>query len=215
VPQELDPLLDTDVAHHITAMSDRKTCSEALFERFLGEHGLPFNRIDTSASRRPDYVVGEGEPWGPIVFEVKELTTDDNFKNDRGSRKPGKYIRQKINESREQIQYGARQGMPSILLIYNALDSSFHLFGTEDHDFRIAMHGDLTLDFGVESRMITAAYYGRNRSLSEARNTSFTALGHLAPMRGVMTVRLFPNDHAKVPLPVCLPSCFEIVPDAG
>jgi hypothetical protein len=42
------------------------------------------------------------------------------------------------------VQYGAKQGIPSVLLVYNNLDP-LHLFGTEDHDFIAAMYGEYTL----------------------------------------------------------------------
>ena len=74
-----------------------------------------------------------------------------------------------------------------------------------------AMHGDWTAVLSRETRQILDAGHGRNRSFSEDKNTSFTALGHLAPRRGIMTIRLFANKHAKVHLPVGLPPCFEIV----
>ena len=69
------------------------------------------------------------------------------------------------------------------------------------------------MDSGDQHRdgQILDASHGRNRSLREDQNTSFTALGHLAPRYGVLTVRLFPNEHAKLPLPTVLPPCFEIV----
>jgi hypothetical protein len=191
-----------------------KTTSETLLEQFLTDHLLPFERIPVADSPRPDYAVGDGTPWGPIIFEVKELTEDDNFGQGDcklSSRTVGDHIRSKINESRRQIQFGAEQGIPSVLLIYNALDP-FHRFGTEPHDFRAAMHGDWTLLFGVESRKILAEGYGRNSSFREGHNTSFAALGHLVPVqRGIIMVRLFLNEHAKVPMPDGLPSCFEII----
>jgi hypothetical protein len=194
--------------------NDSKTLSETFFEQFLSNNGIPFEPVPVADSPRPDYTVGGGTSWGPVVFEVKELAEDDDFGQGPlrvGTRKVGDHIRAKIRESRRQIQFGAKQDIPSILLIYNALDVAFHLFGTEDHDFRAAMHGDWTASFGKVSRQILDVGYGRNRSFREDQNTSFTALGHLAPRYGVLTVRLFPNEHAKVPLPTELPPCLEIV----
>ena len=148
------------------------------------------------------------------MFEVKELREDDDFSREHfgvSSRKVGAHIRSKISESKRQVQYGAKQGVPSILLIYNVMDPSFHLFGTDDHDFTYAMHGDWAVVISRETHQILDAGHGRNRSFSADKNTSFTALGHLAPRYGVMTVRLFANKHAKVPLPLGLPPCFDIV----
>ena len=192
----------------------QKTPSEVLFERFLSDHGIPCEPIPVTDQPRPDYLVGIGTPWGPVIFEVKELAQDDNFKRgpfEVSKRKVGEHIRCKIAESKKQIQYGASQGIPSILLIYNTLDPVFHMFGTEDHDFRAAMHGDWTLLMERNTAKIVASGYGRNSSFRDKHNTSFTALGHLQPVRRDMTIRLFPNEHAKVSLPKGLPDCFEIV----
>jgi hypothetical protein len=103
--------------------ADPKTPSEFLFERFLAHHQLPFEPVPETDSPRPDYAVGGGTPWGPILFEVNELTQDDNFKQDQfagSSRTVGDHIRRKISKSRKQIQFGALLGVPSVLLIYNA-----------------------------------------------------------------------------------------------
>src|SRR5450755_4640545 len=58
---------------------------------------------------------------------------------------PGDHVRRIIDRSKKQIQYGAAQGIPSILLIYNSLDPVFQNFGTEDHDFTAAMYGEYTI----------------------------------------------------------------------
>ena len=195
---------------------DRKTKSEALFEQFLSDHRLQFVSIPEAESPRPDYAIGGGTSWGPIFFEVKELKEDADYKQDPlglSKRKPGEHIRRKISESRKQIQYGAMQGIPSVLLIYNAIDPVSSMFGTERHDFISAMHGDWTLIINTENGNIIDAGHGRNRSFRQNHNTSFAALGHFLPhaQSREMTVRLFPNEHAAVPLPSGLPPCFEII----
>jgi hypothetical protein len=195
-------------------MAVQKTISESLFEEFLSAHSLPFAPVPVANTPRPDYAVGDGTPWGPLLFEIKELSEDDDFRRtplNVSKRKVGEHIRSKIAGSKKQIQYGANQGIPSILLIYNALDTAFHMFGTEDHDFLAAMHGDWMLVMSTVTGQIVDAGYGRNRSFREGHNTSFTALGHLAPLRGALTVRLFPNEYAIVPLPMGVPKCFTIV----
>lgn len=197
--------------------NDLKTQSESLFERFLSDHKVPFEPIPVAESPRPDYSVGTVTSWGPILFEVKEIAEDSDFK--RGpfgisKRKAGAHIRSKIDQSKKQMHYGYNQNYPSILLLYNILDTVSHMFGTDYHDFYAAMHGDWTLTLGTETGNIIDAGHGRNRSFREGYNTSFTTLAHLAPntQTGHMRVRLFLNEYAAAPLPVDLPSCFEIVP---
>ena len=88
------------------------------------------------------------------MFEVKELAQDDNFGVVKDpstpfikshSRTIGDHIRRRIHDSKKQVQYGARQGVPSILLIYNNIDPVFQMFATEDMDFTAAMYGEYTV----------------------------------------------------------------------
>ena len=53
------------------------TTSEAVFETFLTENNLSFERLEEQDSPRPDYLVHVAEV--KLLFEVKELAEDDNF----------------------------------------------------------------------------------------------------------------------------------------
>lgn len=185
-----------------------KTTSELQFEKFLDENQLLFERVAEQKTPRPDYLVQIGD--AKVLFEVKEISEDDNFTKGVYSRIVGDHIRSKINEAKRQIQYGASQGIPSVLLVYNNLDP-FHLFGTEDHDFITAMYGEYTIAIDRESMKAVDSYHGRNKSLHEAKNRSFSAVGRLYPVRGKLEVTLFENPFAKVKLPYdTLPSCFDV-----
>ena len=199
-----------------------RTSSEEAFERFLAENNLAFERIKEGSSPRPDYLVKVGE--FKLVFEVKELAEDSDFRtiNDPSSpvirvhsRIVGDYVRRKIEDkhTRKQIKFAASQGFPAILLLYNNLDP-LHLFATEDHDFLHGMYGELTILINKHTRQVEGdPFCGRNRSVSEDKNTSFSAVGRLAPIlrSGKMTVTLFENAFAKVRLPYeQLPPCFEV-----
>jgi hypothetical protein len=186
----------------------RKTTSETVFETFLRENNLPFEPIEVEDSPRPDYLVKIAET--NVFFEVKEIAEDANFKTGHlqvSSRTIGDHVRARIQESKKQVQFGARQGAPSVLLIYNNLDP-IHLFGTEDHDFIAAMYGAYTIVLEVP-RMIEPSpdikavdyVHGKDQYLQETRNTSFSALGRLYPVRGKLEVTLFENVFAKVKLP--------------
>ena len=185
-----------------------KTTSELQFEKFLDENKVPFERVAEEESPRPDYLVQISD--AKVLFEVKEISEDGNFTKGMYSRIVGDHIRSKISEAKWQIQYRAKQGIPSVLLVYNNLDP-FHLFATEDHDFIAAMYGEYTLMIDIESMKQVDAFRGRNKSLGEAKNTSFSAVGRLYPVRGKLVVTLFENAFAKVKLPFdILPSCFEV-----
>jgi hypothetical protein len=191
-------------------MSAPLTVSEAKFEEFLRASGLRFERVAEANTPRPDYLVTSGELQ--LMFEVKELTKDDNFAQGLfavSSRTVGDHIRSKITQAREQVRFGAKSGIPSILLIYNDIDP-LHLFGTEQHDFTAAMYGERTLL--IQTGRVVADYQGRNKSFSQDKKTYFSALGRLWPCHGKMTVTLYENLFAALPVPYdTLPSCFEVV----
>jgi hypothetical protein len=182
-------------------MKPSKTKSESVFETFLSQHQIPFEPIPASESRRPDYLVTCGS--AKIVFEVKELSVDENFSMEPltvSSRIVGDHIRSKITQGKRQVQWGAEQGLPSVLLVYNNLDTELQLFGTEDPDFLCAMYGEYTLKIDKVTGQIGEAFYGRNRSLAADKNTSFSALGRLLDRRGDVEVTLFENAFAERPI---------------
>ena len=198
-----------------------KTKSEEVFESFLTLNNIPFKRIEEvqeSGSRRPDYSVQVGNC--ELIFEVKELVEDEKFgivsdplhpDIKLSSRTVGKHVRRAIARARKQIQWGARQGIPSILLIYNSLDPVFQDFGTADLDFISAMYGEPTVEFDRSTRKTSEPYNGRNDSLQESKNTSFSAVGRLAEKSGKVTVTLFENVFAEPKLPYDqLPPCIEV-----
>jgi hypothetical protein len=190
-----------------------KTRSEEVFESFLDHNSLAFKKIEEVTSpqldsvrvsnRRPDYLVHVGDCQ--LIFEVKQL--EGSF---RGV--PGIHVRGAIRGSRRQIQYGAKQGAPSILLIYNMIDPLFQLSGTDDLDFETAMYGEKTILIDINTRESSGLFNGRDDSLQENLNRSFSAVGRLADRVGEPTVKLFENSYAKVQVPYDqLPPCFEVV----
>ena len=98
------------------------------------------------------------------------------------------------------------------MLIYNMIDPVFQLSGTDDLDFETAMYGKKTILIDKNTRESSGLFNGRDDSLQENRNTSFSAVGKLADRVGEPTVKLFENFYAKVQAPYDqLPPCFEVV----
>lgn len=188
-----------------------KTKSEEVFEKFLACNDVRFEKIVEiyeAAAHRPDYLVTLGNLQ--LVFEIKELSRDDNFGVVNHSRTRGDHIRRAIQGARKQIQYGANKGIPSILLIYNSIDPVFQSFGTEDGDFITAMYGELTLIIDRNTKQASKSFYGKNQSLQELKNTSFSAVGRLSDRGGKATATLFDNVFSKVKIPYeNLPPCFD------
>lgn len=195
-----------------------KTKSEEIFEQFLNVNDVQFRKIEEAAWRTPDYLVTLGNVQ--LIFEVKELTRDENFDVVENpstpeikvhSRTIGDHIRKRIRDSQRQIQYGTDQGIASILLIYNSLDSGFQMFGTEDTDFIAAMNGEYTVSINTTTGNRSAMFNGQNQSFQECKNTSFSAIGRLSDIADQLRVTLFENVFAKVQLPFeVMPTCFDV-----
>lgn len=195
-----------------------KTKSERLFEDFLAANALAYERIQEDSTARPDYRVYFGGT--KIIFEVKELSRDDNFGVVKdptyphiksSSRTTGEHIRRKIESSKRQVQFGANQGIPSILLIYNNIDEVFQDFGTEPMDFTAAMYGAYTILINRETQIASDWFNGKDRMFQQNKNTSFSAVGHLSDRGGNTGVCLYENVFAKVKMPYeQLPACIDI-----
>jgi hypothetical protein len=195
-----------------------KTKSESLFEVFLATNNLPFEKIEEDTTPRPDYRVSVG--GCVIIFEIKELAEDGNFGVVKDPTFPhikssshavGRHVRRRITSSTKQIEFGADQGVPSILLIYNKIDPAFQNFGTEPTDFIAAMYGAYTAVINEETGTASDWFNGKDRKLDESQNTSFSAVGHFCDRDGKTTVTLYENVFAKVKVPYSqLPSCFDV-----
>jgi hypothetical protein len=187
------------------------TVSEAVFEQFLADNALKYCRIEEAGNPRPDYWVDIA--GCRVFFEVKELSEDENFKTGHlqvSSRIMGDHIRAKIKRARKQMQFARQQDAPAVLLIYNNIDP-IHLFGTEDQDFIAAMYGAYTLRISITEGTVVDSFHGSHKSVTEEMNTSFSAVGRLAPEFGKLVATVFENTFATVPLPFdSLPSCFDI-----
>jgi hypothetical protein len=202
-----------------TGAARMKTHSEELFEKFLADNSVTFDKIEEDISPRPDYLVTVGT--AQIIFEVKELAEDENFgvvkdpaypHINSSSRTCGDHIRRRIEASKKQIQYGAKQGIPSVLLIYNSVDPVFQMFGTEPLDFTAAMYGAYTILLNKQTKAASEVFNGKRRMLQKDKNTSFSAVGHLCDRGGTTTVTLFENVYAGVKIPFNqLPPCFGLV----
>jgi hypothetical protein len=195
-----------------------KTKSEKLFEDFLGANNVQFEKIKEDTTHRPDYLVSIGD--FKLMFEVKELSEDENFGVAADpahpyiishSRTVGDHVRRRIEGSKKQIQFGAKQGIASVLLIYNNLDRVFRAFGTEDLDFTTAMYGELTMLLNKRTNDASELYNGVNQLLQKNKNTSFSAVGRLCDREGKLTVTLFENVFSAVKMPYeLLPACFNV-----
>lgn len=187
-----------------------KPKAELIFEKFCSTNGIWFGRIEECDQPTPDYIVILGEQT--LFVEVKQIDKDDNFSNETSSKRTvGAHIRKKIQQARKQAQTVSNSETPFVLLVYNNLDGA-HLFGTEPHDFVDAMYGETTLLFDKSKNKITDSFQGRNQSLSDGKNTSFSAIGHLKESESRIGVKIFENIFAKNKLDFSrIPGSIEVI----
>jgi hypothetical protein len=184
-----------------------KTTSEMAFESFCQINELAFRRVPESTNPTPDYILVINNL--NIHVEVKQIDEDENFSPTFFKRTPGTHVRAKINQARNQLRLAAESGNPAVLLVYNNLDP-LQMFGTEQHDFLAAMYGDLTISLARESRVASGVFHGRNQSLREGKNDSFSAVGWLHKSSLGTGVHLYENVYARVPLQFeLLPECIQ------
>lgn len=185
------------------------TKSEDLFELFCNHHNILWEKIATKKTKTPDYLITFNSQIH--YFEIKQLDEDENFKSTQGvsSRIVGDHVRKRIEKSQKQIQVGARNNSPSILIIFNNLDPTFQEFGTGQIDFITAMYGEPTVK--LEKGQIADSYFGLDAKFGPKCNTSFSAIGHLLETKTVPIIKIYANHFARNALNFEeLPPCFEI-----
>jgi len=103
--------------------------------------------------------------------------------------------------AKKQIEFGAEQGVPAILLIYDNIDPVFQGFGTEPMDFTAAMYGVYTIIINRETKTASDWFNGKGQMLRESKKTSFSAVGHLCDRGGTTMVTPYENVFAKIKVP--------------
>lgn len=173
----------------------KRTAGESTFEEFCSSCSVSFKRVKEGSQPTPDYKISLS---GMSVFvEIKQIDKDENFESAVKSRTVGSHVRAKINEARDQMKTACAEKTPAVLLIYNNLDP-LQMFGTEPHDFVSAMYGEHTVV--LTKGRITDSFHGRNKSLREGKNESFSAVGAMYRRREGIRVEIYENVFARYPL---------------
>lgn len=183
--------------------------AELIFEEFCVENNIKWEKIPEGEKPTPDFRV---DIAGQAVFvEVKQIDLDDSFSPEISSRTVGSHIRKKIEKARKQAQEASNADVPFILLVYNNIDKS-QMFGTEQHDFIDAMYGERTVVFDPSENALGNSFQGRNSTLHNAKNTSFSAVGCLKKTLCRIEAIIYENYFAKYKLDYSkLPTCIKAV----
>lgn len=160
----------------------RLTVSEAAFETFLADHGLDHERLLEADTPRPDYLVRIAAV--NLIFEIKELSKR-RCSSARSSDSP--------------------RFCSSTTISTRCTCSALK---TTTSSKRCTALG---LWRSRESGRVADAFHSRDQAVAVGKNTSFSAIGRLAPRAGRMMVTVFENAFAKVKLPhESLPTCLDV-----
>lgn len=188
------------------------TRSEELFETFCKQNSLEYQRIETAQVRRPDYLLKLD--YQELVVEVKQL--DPNAQERRLLRNPneewddglyhgipGERIRSKIDSAIPQLKNLAGTSRPTMLLLY---DNVKLWAGVLDSiTMAVAMYGLETIMISSESApeggaKILARWHGASKRTTRCANTTLSAVGILDNTDANISIDVFHNFFARVPL---------------
>jgi len=188
-----------------------KTFSEIQFENFCAANGIACEKIKENVEdnvKTPDYkVLINGQQF---VFEIKQIDKDIRYPNGSWRLVPGELIRTVITKKNCQVKESAKNGFPTVLLIYNHFDHYFQTLGTDHHDFIAAMYGEMTILIDKTSKKMVDSFHGENSKCQPKSNTSFSAIGGIYQRGANIEVRIYENVYARVPIDYAsLPSCIH------
>ncbi len=183
-----------------------KTEGESIFEEFCALNSIACKKIAEGEQPTPDYEVLINDQ--PILVEVKQIDEDDNFSEESGSRRVGSHIRKKIEQARKQAQTASNEGKPFICWCITTWTKCRCL--VPDNMILSTQCRETTLVFDKTKNAITDSFQGRNRSLGDEKNTSFSAVGNLRKTHRGIEVRSYENIFAKHKIDFSkLPTCIE------
>jgi hypothetical protein len=193
------------------------TISESLFEAFCRTNHFVCKRIEESSvsgKREPDYELYTESV--SIVVEVKQFDLNEEEKKqqkqleklgqtDVYGKEPGAKVRLKIQSGRRQLKARSGGKKPTLLVLYNNVPINNR--GVDPYEIMTAMYG--IEKFGMKISSISGEVtnedcgFGPKRKMTQTSNTSISAIASLNhESNGKLTMRIFHNIHAAVPLPV-------------
>jgi hypothetical protein len=188
------------------------TQSEQLFESFCRQHRIVCRRVAAASTRTPDYEIYLSRR--KVAVEVKEISPNrDEQKAQRLARlgqfvvvssTPGDRVRGKISDAVPQLKASTKGRCSGLLVL---LDTGFVAEHTSPYNIRVAMHGFETHYLGVPRDRNQPVYlkdkdFGEGKKTTATQNTSLSAIAVLDPYSDQITLRVYHNPYARVPLPL-------------
>ena len=188
------------------------TKSEQLFESFCRLHRIVCRRVPTASTRTPDYEIYLSRR--KVAVEVKEISPNkDELEAQRLARlgqfvvvssTPGGRVRGIISDAVPQLKASTKGRCSGLLVL---LDTGFAAEHTSSYNIRVAMHGFETHYLGVPQDPNRPVYlkdkdFGKGKKTTASNNTSLSAIAVLDAHSAQITLRVYHNPYAKVPLPL-------------
>lgn len=192
------------------------TRSEEVFERFCGQNNLDFERLGEGPETSPDYRLSLS---GTSVFvEVKQIEANPDEKallqtpldqwdpaNAYHWGIPGDRIRKKITIAVPQLKARGRKRHPTLLVILNMVNFWPEL--ADEYAVQVAMYGIETALISNEvapegGAKILARWHANRKRITRTVNTSLSGVGLLSDNPTRVTLTIYHNFYAAVPLPV-------------
>lgn len=189
-------------------------CAEQLFEEFCRQQSIHFEQISESTVRTPDYrIVLENSV---VTVEVKEIEPNKEEKAiiEAGSELmnpediyhwgiPGERIRKKILNAMQQLRGAALRGEATLLVLHDPVSFWPELLDADA--VRVAMYGLETILVSPDPDpqggvTVLQRRHGSRKRVTKTQNTSLSAVGILKSDAFGISLVVYHNWHARVPL---------------
>jgi hypothetical protein len=184
------------------------TESELDTTRFFKEIGVDLNRIAEGTEKTPDFYFETGAQ--KVFVEVKEIKENEDEKKllrdveiygqtgVHDSPELGKRFRPAIQAANRQLKQRCLSGEAGLIIIQDVRDW-FTRSIVPQEEIKIAMFGDRITWIGVNSRTVKADLYNKNKTTTEMKNTTVSAIGLLIKnvQDNSLSLHVYHNPHAK------------------
>ena len=189
-----------------------RTVSETLFEEYCVCRALIYERIDEGNDQTPDYRLEIGDVF--LIVEVKQFEATNSEAAKLQALKegellildvrPGARVRNKIGSAAPQLQKHAQGKHPAMIVLYN--NRPFMLGNpASDYEVRIGMYGLETIVWNPGNRFepprVIDKRFGPMRKLTMEHNTTISAVAVLEKNDNELSLTVYHNVHAAIPLP--------------
>jgi hypothetical protein len=117
---------------------------------------------------------------------------------------PGERVRKKISTAVPQLKALSKGVFPTLLVLYDAVKFWPELL--DDYALKVAMYGIETILISPEpapegGATVLARWHGPRQRLTPVHNTSLSALAIIREDAGVLTLDVYHNYYASIPIP--------------